>query len=132
MDAKWISFYLFALAGVIHLGFFVFESFFLQTQKGEKFLKLSPDTYRQVRVWAFNQGFYNLAFALGTFWGLYYVLKLQVMVAGVLTSFCGFSMIMFGMVLWWTVPSMRKLAYLQMGPPLLGFLFLFFHIKGSI
>ena len=128
MDFKWISFFLFGVAGLIHIGFFVFESIYLKRISGQTFLGLDDKTYKQVKIWAFNQGFYNLAIGLGTFSGLYYVRSLEIKVAGVLISFCGLTMIMAGLVLFFSVPKMRKMALAQLLPPLLGFVFLFFHI----
>ena len=129
---EWISFFFFALAALVHIGFFIMESFLLQKPGAEKALRISDQAHAAIKPWAFNQGFYNLFLALGTFWGLSFVLKKQVMIAGVLTSFCGFCMIAAGVVLWFSVPHMRKWAYLQAGLPLLGFICLFFHIVGRL
>ncbi len=126
--AQWLSFFLFFTAALIHIGFFVIETFLYQKDSAIEKFGLTPEKHKATKVWAFNQGFYNLFLGLGTLWGLSYVLKKQIMVAGALTSFCGFSMIGAGIVLWVTVPNMRKAALLQLLPPLLGFVFLSFHI----
>lgn len=128
MVTQWLSFMLFALAGFIHIGFFIFESFVLQRPGAHKILKLSESEHTAVKVWAFNQGFYNLYIAIGTFVGLYFVLTKQVMYAGLLTSYCGVMMIGAGVILGVSSPQLRKWALLQIAPPLLGFIFLFFHI----
>ena len=125
---EWISFFLFAVAALIHFYFFYVESFVIQKSAYAEKMKISQETHNAIKPWAYNQGFYNLCLALGTCWGLSYVLKKQVMLAGILTGFCGLSMIVAGVALWFSVPRLRKLALLQLVPPLLGFVFLFFHI----
>lgn len=130
MIAQWLSFIFFAIAGALHLGFFVMESVLFQKKGGHKLFKLAEQDHAAVKVWALNQGFYNLFLALGTFLGLYFVLQKQVMVAGVLTGFCGFSMIGAGLVLWFSAPQLRRGAMLQILPPVFGFFALYFHIAG--
>jgi len=125
---QWVSFFFFFVAAVMHVGFFIIESFLYQKPDGYKFFKISPQDHQATKTWAFNQGFYNLFLALGTFWGLYFVTQKQVMVAGVLTGFCGMSMLAAGVVLWLSAPHLRKAAYYQIIPPLLGFISLSFHI----
>ncbi len=132
MKVEWISFICFGLAGFIHLGFFILESFIYQKEGAHTKLGLTKEQHAAIKVWAFNQGFYNLFLALGTFTGLSFVLKKQIMVAGVLTGFCGLSMIVAGVVLWLTVPHVRKMALLQLLPPLIGFIFLSLHIIGRM
>jgi len=128
LKAEWISFFLFALAAFVHIGFFVAESFLFQRSGGHRLFGVKESEVPAVRIWAFNQGFYNLFLALGTFVGLYFVLKMQIMLAGVLTGFCALSMIGAGIVLWWSAPRLRRFALLQITPPLLGLLFLYFHV----
>ena len=128
MIVQWLSFICFALAGLLHVGFFIIESILYQKKGGHVLLKVSEADHQATKVWAFNQGFYNLFLALGTFGGLFYVMQKQVMLAGVLTGFCGLSMIGAGIVLWYSAPRLRRGAVLQALPPLLGFIFLFFHI----
>ncbi len=126
---EWISFVLFALAALIHIGFFIAESILFQRPGGHRIFGLKESDVLAVRPWAFNQGFYNLFLALGTLLGLYFVLKMQIMLAGVLTGFCAVSMIGAGLALWWSVPRLRRFALIQMLPPLLGLLFLYFHVS---
>lgn len=127
--AQWLSFFCFFIAALIHIGFFIIESFLFQRPGGHKFFKMPEQDHRAVKTWAFNQGFYNLFIAIGTFVGLAFIFQKQVMLAGVLVSFCGFSMIGAGGVLWLSAPHLRRGAYLQMIPPLLGFFFLMFHVR---
>lgn len=129
---KWASFFFFLIAAVVHIYFFVLESFLFQKPEGYKLFKMPQENHNAVKPWAFNQGFYNLMLALGTLKGLHFVLQKQVMQAGLITGFCGASMILAGLALWYSVPKMRKAALIQIIPPLLGFVFLSFHIFRSI
>lgn len=126
--AQWISFTMFAIAGLIHIGFFIFESYYLQKSQARQFLKISEIEHQSIRPWALNQGFYNLFLAIGVFIGLSYVRKLQIMMAGLMISFSGACMIVAGVVLFFSVPKMRKFALLQAGFPILGFIFLAIHV----
>ncbi len=129
MDTKWISYYFFFFAGLVHIGFFFFEAVLIRRTETARRLGLTDDAHAQVKIWAINQGFYNLMLALGTFLGLWLVRQKQVMLAGLLTSFCGITMIVAGVVLFVTAPRLRKWALLQALPPLLGFLFLVSHVR---
>lgn len=126
--AQWASFVCFTLAAILHIGFFYVEAILYQKAEGYKIFKTPKEHHQAVKIWALNQGYYNLFLALGTLWGLFYVLKKQVMLAGVLVSFCGLSMVGAGVVLWLSAPHLRRGALLQIMPPLLGFIFLSFHI----
>jgi putative membrane protein len=128
MFVQWMSFFFFAVAGLLHVLFFVMESILYQRPHGYKIFKTSPDHHQAVKPWALNQGFYNLFLALGMFVGLYFVLSKQIMLAGVLVGFCGLSMIGAGLVLWFSAPNLRRGALIQLVPPTLGFFFLGFHI----
>lgn len=125
---EWISFFCFFVAAVIHVAFFSIESIFFQRSGGHKIFKVKEADHEIVKVWALNQGFYNLFLSLGMFLGLYFVLRLQVVVAGVLTGFCGISMVGAGIVLWISSPKMRQAALIQLVPPLLGLLFALSHV----
>ncbi len=129
---EWISFGFFVVAGVAHVGFFVLESILFQRNGGHRLFAVSEAHYPSVKVWAMNQGFYNLFLALGTFYGLVLVVQKQFVAAGILIGFCGLSMIGAGIVLLISAPHLKKGALLQVLPPLGGFLFLYFHISGFL
>jgi putative membrane protein len=129
MIIQWLSFAFFFLAALIHVGFFVMESILFQRPGGHRILKISESDHAAVKIWAFNQGFYNLFIAIGTFVGLTLIFKKQFFVAGIMTGFCGLSMIGAGLVLWFSSPRMRRGALIQIIPPLLGFIFLSFHAR---
>lgn len=126
---EWISFFFFLLAAIVHFVFFVFESVLFQRTDGHKLLKINQTHHDAVKPWAFSQGFYNLFLSLGMLLGLYFVLKLQVIVAGALTGLCAVSMVGAGLVLWFSAPHLRRVALVQLVPPLLGLGFIFMHVK---
>ncbi len=129
MKVEWISFIFFFIAALIHIGFFILESILFQRPDGYKYLKIPAKDHSAIKLWAFNQGFYNLFLGLGTLLGLGFIFQKQVFVAGVLTSFCGLSMIGAGLVLWFSAPPLRRGALIQLLPPLIGFIFLSFHVR---
>jgi putative membrane protein len=60
-----------AIAGAIHLGFFVVESLLWSRPQIHSLLGVrTPDEAEMLRFAMFNQGFYNLFLALGTFVGV--------------------------------------------------------------
>lgn len=128
MDLKWVSYTFFALSAIIHIIFFVAESVLFQKPDGYKIFKLNQADHAAAKIWAFNQGFYNLFLAIGMIIGLYFVHQGRREAAGLLVSFCGLSMIGAGLVLFLSAPHLRRGAYAQILPPLLGFFFLIFHV----
>jgi putative membrane protein len=128
MDLKWVSYGFFALSAIIHIVFFIVESFLFQKKDGYKLFKLKPEEHAAVKIWALNQGFYNLFLAIGMAIGLFFVNEGRREAAGLLVSFCGLSMIGAGLVLFFSAPHLRRAAYIQMLPPIIGFLFLIFHV----
>ena len=132
MKIEWISYFFFFVAALIHVFIFIIETFLFQKAEGYKFFKIKKEDHEAVKPWALNQGFYNLFLATGMFIGLYYVNQLEIKIAGIMVSFAGFCMIAAGVVLFTTNKKMRKGAYLQIIPPLLGFFFLAFHVIEKI
>lgn len=130
--AKWGSYFFFGLSGIIHIYFFILESIIMQRPGGAKFLKVPSHSIDTVKLWAFNQGFYNLFLALQMFVGLYYVNQFKPQIAGPLVSFSGGFMVLAGLILFFSSKSSRKIATIQFGPPLLGFFFLMFHVFQKI
>lgn len=115
---NFISSIFFFLAALVHVLFFVLESFLFQRDNGYKYFKMDEKDHQAVKVWAFNQGYYNLFLALGLFVGLYFdnpVLKL----------FCGLSMIAAGVVLIVSARHLLRGALLQAVPPFIAVVLLF-------
>ncbi len=119
MNTQNLSFILFVVSGLMHVAFFILESYLFQKPEGYKYFKMTRVEHEPVKIWALNQGFYNLFLALGIFAGLY--LKVDG-----LTYFCALAMIGAGLVLWFTARRMRRGAYVQMLPPLLALLLHYF------
>ncbi len=132
MKIEWVSYFFFFIAALVHIYIFILESFLFQKVDGYKAFKMKKEDHEAAKPWALNQGVYNLFLAVGMLIGLYYVNQLQIKVAGVMVSFSGFCMIAAGLVLFVTNKKMRKGAYIQMIPPLLGFFFLAFHVMEKI
>jgi len=58
------------LAGVIHIAFFVLESFLFTKPAGRKIFKMSEADAETMKFFAFNQGFYNRSLAIGVLAGI--------------------------------------------------------------
>ena len=128
MKLEWVSFIFFSIAAMIHISFFILESILFQKPNGYKLFKIQASDHNAVKIWAMNQGFYNLFLAIGMMIGLYFVIAGRREAAGLLVSFSGLSMAGAGLVLFFSARSLRRGALIQMIPPILGFLFLAFHI----
>ena len=119
MNTQNLSPFLFLVSGLLHVAFFIIESYLFQKPEGYKYFKMTKADHEPVKIWALNQGFYNLFLAFGIFTGIH--LKVDA-----LTYFCALSMIGAGLVLWFTARRMRRAAYIQMLPPLAALLLRFF------
>ncbi len=62
-----------ALAAVIHVAFFVLESFLFTKPAGRKVFGASEADAQTMKFLAFNQGFYNLFLAIGCAAGVYFL-----------------------------------------------------------
>lgn len=113
-----VSLICFFIAAVAHVLFFVIESFFFQKENGYRYFKMQPQDHKPVKVWALNQGFYNLFLALGIFAGL--LLKQDVLLV-----FCALSMVGAGLVLWFSARHLRRGAIVQILPAALALIFHF-------
>ncbi len=108
----------FILSGLLHIGFFLIESYFFQKSDGYKYFKIPKENHAPTKIWALNQGFYNLFLAIGILVGIY-------LISETLILFCAISMIGAGIVLWFSAPQLRRGALIQMIPPLMGIIFWF-------
>ena len=128
MKIEWVSYFFFFIAALVHIYFFILESFLFQKPEGYKIFKSKKEDHAGAKPWAFHQGIYNLFLAVGMLMGLFYVTQLEIKTAGAMVSFSGLCMVIAGLALFFTDKKMRKGALVQMVPPLLGFFFLAFHI----
>jgi putative membrane protein len=117
-----------AIAGLIHVYFFVMESlWFMRPAIYGRFGLESHDEAAIVKSWAYNQGFYNLFLAAGVVFGLALVGAGNVEAGRAVTLFACGSMLAAGIVLFLHNRGFLRAAAIQAVPPLvavLGILFL--------
>ncbi len=107
------------LAGLIHVLIFCMESVLWTTPAVSARFRQSPERAEATKLLAFNQGFYNLFLALGTFAGLAAVLMGHQRVGWTLVNWnCGF-MVGAALVLAASAPQLRRGAVIQGAAPFL-------------
>ena len=111
-------------AGAIHLYIFLMESFLWGRQRINKVFGVSPAQAEQNRLFAFNQGFYNLFLAIAAFLGVVLVLKDQSTVGSTLMIYSSASMLGAAVVLFFSERKLIRAALIQGLPPALGLIFL--------
>ena len=107
------------LAGVIHVLIFCMESLWWTTPKVRGRFRQSPEQANATKLFAFNQGFYNLFLALGTFGGLALVLMGHRGYGLMLVTWSCLSMLGAAIVLVASAPQLRRGALIQGAAPLL-------------
>jgi len=112
------------LTGILHILFFKMESLdFMKPEVFERFgLTLEGASY--VRIWAFNQGFYNLFLALGLFYALYLISTNRRVRGEAISYFILCTVIGAGTVLALSTPDKMLAGCIQAFPALLGMIFL--------
>jgi putative membrane protein len=111
------------LAAAFHIYVFFLESITWRTPKTWKTFGLPSQEHADIiRPMAFNQGFYNLFLAIGAAVGIA-LLGVAGTVAVTLMVFAALCMVGAGVVLFFSIPSSRRAALIQAGPPLFGVLF---------
>jgi putative membrane protein len=109
------------VAGLLHVGFFVVES--LMWQRAHKFFGVkSADDAATMAFALYNQGFYNLFLAIGTFVGVGLSSVLLADGNHVLVVFCGLFMIGAAVVLVGSNRLLWRGALLQGGLPAVALL----------
>jgi putative membrane protein len=107
------------VAGTVHVVIFGMESVWWTTPEVRARFRQSPEQAEATRLFAFNQGFYNLFLALGTFAGLGLVLTGYSRIGWMLVSWNCFCMLGAAVVLAGSAPGMRRGAVIQGAAPLL-------------
>lgn len=107
------------LAGVVHVLIFCMESLWWTTPKVRERFRQTPERADATKLFAFNQGFYNLFLAIGTFAGLAQVLMGHPSSGLTLVSWNCLSMLGAAVVLAASAPQMRRGALIQGAAPLL-------------
>ena len=112
-----LQFVLAVLFGLIHVYTFYLESIAWGRPKTNKLFGIrSAEEAAANRAFAFNQGFYNLFLAFGTFAGLALVQMGREVEGRALLTFCALSIFGAGLVLYFSTKNVRP-ALIQAGPP---------------
>ena len=107
------------LAGVVHVLIFCMESLWWTTPKVRGRFRQSPEQADATKLFAFNQGFYNLFLAMGTFAGPALVLKGYRGYGLTLVTWNCLFMLGAAIVLAASAPPLRRGALIQGAAPLL-------------
>jgi putative membrane protein len=107
------------VAGLVHVLIFCMESLLWTTPQVRARFRQSPEQADATRLFAFNQGFYNLFLALGTLGGLALVLSGRARVGWTLVYWNCLFMLGAAIVLAASAPAMRRGAVIQGAAPLL-------------
>jgi len=107
-----------AFAGLVHVLFFWLESLRWTSPGVRERFGMSEEQSQTTKLLAFNQGFYNLFLALGTFAGLWLIGAGRTDQGLVLVSFTCLCMVVAAMVLAWSSPRMIRGAAMQAMFPL--------------
>ncbi len=107
------------LAGVVHVLIFCMESLWWTTPQVRARFRQTPGQADATKLFAFNQGFYNLFLAIGTFAGLALVLTGHPRSGLTLACWNCLSMVGAAIVLAASAPQLRRGALIQAAPPLL-------------
>jgi putative membrane protein len=107
------------LAGVIHVVIFCMESLWWTTPKVRERFRQLPEQAQATKLFAFNQGFYNLFLGLGVFAGLTLVLAGHPVSGLTLVTWSCLSMLGAAIVLAASAPQMQRGALIQGTAPLL-------------
>lgn len=110
-----------AIAGLIHVLFFLMESVFWMNPKVHKGFGIkSLEEAEQFKISFFNQGFYNLFLAIGMFVGIYLLHGEYLIIGKTLVVFCSASMIAASLVLLVSKPGMLRGVFIQGLCPLIA------------
>ena len=106
------------VAGGVHILIFGMESLWWTTPAVRARFRQSPEQAEATKLFALNQGFYNLFLALGTFAGLALVLTGHPRVGWTLVYWDCLFMVGAAVVLAASAPQMRRGALIQGAAPL--------------
>lgn len=115
-----------SLAALLHILFFKIESLDFTKPIILKRFGLSRAQSEYVKIWAFNQGFYNLFLALGLVYALFLLFNGQAEQGIVLAQFILATLAGAGCVLLYSAPEKYPAALAQAVPALLGLIISFF------
>jgi len=115
------------LAGVVHVLIFCMESLWWTSPKVRARFRQTREEAEATRLFAFNQGFYNLFLAVGTFAGLVLVLTGHPGSGLTLVSWNCLFMLGAAIVLAASAPQLRRGAFIQGAAPFLFLLLCVVH-----
>lgn len=107
------------LAGVIHILIFCMESLWWTSATVRARFRQTPEQAHATKLFAFNQGFYNLFLAIGTFTGLALTLMAHRSAGLTLVNWNCLFMVGAALVLAVSAPQLWRGAFIQGGAPLL-------------
>lgn len=107
------------LAGMVHVLIFCMESLWWTTPKVRARFRQTPEQAQATRLFALNQGFYNLFLGLGVFAGLGLVLAGHAVSGLTLATGSCLAMLGAAIVLAASAPQMQRGAVIQGAAPLL-------------
>ena len=107
------------LAGAIHVLIFCMESLWWTTPKVRARFRQLPEQAQATRLFAFNQGFYNLFLAMGVFAGFALVRAGYSISGWSLVTWSCLSMLGAAIVLAASAPQLRRGALIQGAAPFL-------------
>ena len=110
------------IAGLIHIYIFVMESLLWGTPRINKVFAMTPDQAESNRLFAFNQGFYNLFLALGAIGGAILFLANASQMGYTIMLFSSACMLGASMVLLFSAKKLLRPALIQGIPPLIAIL----------
>lgn len=105
------------LLGLMLIGVGILESFFYRHPRLYPIFRIRPEDRRAVRLWAVNQGFYNIVFGVGSIVGVVLVNSGEVVVGRTLVLFVAACHVVLGVVLAVTEPKLWRSAVGQAGVP---------------
>jgi putative membrane protein len=118
-----VSLVLASLAGLLHVWFFVLESLWFRRPMAHRTFGVSdPAEVETLAFSMYNQGFYNLFLAIGTFVGVVGVARDWEPQGSTLVAFCCACMVAAALVLVTARPAMARGALVQGPLPLLALL----------
>lgn len=118
------------LAGVMHVVFFCAESLWWQKPAVRKGFLMTAEQAETTRLLAFNQGFYNLMLAAGTFIGLGYWAAGRDTIGLTLIAWNCLTMVVAALVLISSAPQLKRGAVAQAAPPLVFLILLALRMTG--
>ncbi|MEO5667412.1 MAG: DUF1304 domain-containing protein [Bdellovibrionota bacterium] len=116
-----VIFFVFAVVtALLHCLFFKLESIDFMNPEVLKKFGLNAEQGSIVKVWAFNQGFYNLFLGIGLFYSIYLIHSGDIKTGLLLSRFALLTIIGAGTVLLISSPEKYIAALMQLVPAVIG------------